>query len=113
MPITKSAKKSLRVSRTKREQNLKTKILLSKALKQVNDKNISETFGIVDKAAKSGVIHKNKAARIKSHLSKKFKTVSKKASKSPVLTPSKQKTKVRKIKAKSAKSKTVAKKKNE
>jgi small subunit ribosomal protein S20 len=73
MPITKSAKKSLRVSRTKKAQNKKSKVSLSKALKASNAKNIGDTFSVIDKAAKTGIIHKNKAARLKSQISKKFK----------------------------------------
>jgi small subunit ribosomal protein S20 len=74
MPITKSAKKSLKVSRTKAEQNKIRKIQLSKALKQVNEKNVNDAISIVDKAAKIGIIHENKAARIKSQLAKKYGT---------------------------------------
>lgn len=74
MPITKSAKKSLKVSRVKKAQNLKTKVALSKALKNVDEKNINQAFSTIDKAAKTGVIHKNKAARLKSALSKKMAT---------------------------------------
>lgn len=74
MPITKSAKKSLKVSRTKKTHNDKVKISLSKALKTTNEKNISQTISIIDKAAKRGIIHKNKAARMKSALCKKFGT---------------------------------------
>lgn len=75
MPITKSAKKSLKVSRVKKAQNLKTKVSLSKALKNVDETNINHAISTIDKAAKTGVIHKNKAARLKSALSKKFSTV--------------------------------------
>ncbi len=74
MPITKSAKKSLKVSRTKKIHNDKVKISLSKALNNTDEKNISQTFSMIDKAAKRGIIHKNKAARMKSALSKKFGT---------------------------------------
>lgn len=74
MPITKSAKKSLKVSRTKAEQNRKREVLLSKALKQVNAENVSNAVSLIDKAAKSGIIHENKAARMKSQLAKKFGT---------------------------------------
>lgn len=74
MPITKSAKKSLRVSQTKKAQNRTRKIALDKALKAVNNDNISSTIALIDKAAKTGIIHKNKASRMKSQLSKKFST---------------------------------------
>jgi small subunit ribosomal protein S20 len=73
MPITKSAKKSLKVSETKREQNKKTRIALSKALKSTKD--VNKSISAIDKAAKSGVIHKNKAARLKSRMMKNSKVV--------------------------------------
>lgn len=75
MPITKSAKKSLKVSETKRAQNKTNKIELEKALKKVSASNINEVISKIDKAAKTGIIGKNKAARMKSSLSKKFSTV--------------------------------------
>lgn len=74
MPITKSAKKSLKVSRVKQAQNYKAKVSLDKALKNVDEKTVNKTVSTIDKAAKIGIIHKNKAARLKSALSKKFGT---------------------------------------
>lgn len=74
MPITKSAKKSLKVSRVKAAQNKVNEIRLDKALKKVSKDNINEAISLIDKAAKTGIIHKNKAARMKSKLSKKFGT---------------------------------------
>ena len=80
MPITKSAKKSLKVSRVKQAQNYKAKVLLDKALKNVDEKKVNQTVSTIDKAAKIGIIHKNKAARLKSALSKKFGTPARNAS---------------------------------
>lgn len=74
MPITKSAKKSLKVSETKRAQNRLQKIALSKALKKADATNVSEVISVIDKSAKKNIIHKNKAARMKSKLAKKFET---------------------------------------
>lgn len=74
MPITKSAKKSLRVSRKKERQNEIKAIALEKALKKVNKDNVNNVVSLVDKAAKTGLFHKNKAARMKSALAKKFGT---------------------------------------
>ncbi|MGA2666675.1 MAG: 30S ribosomal protein S20 [Patescibacteria group bacterium] len=74
MPITKSAKKSLKVSEIKREHNKVLKIELEKAIKKVSASNINEVISKIDKAAKVKIISKNKAARIKSALSKKFGT---------------------------------------
>ncbi|MFA6493155.1 MAG: 30S ribosomal protein S20 [Patescibacteria group bacterium] len=81
MPITKSAKKSLAVSETKRAHNLILEKKFKKALKTVTKENVSEVISLVDKTAKTNIIHKNKAARIKSRLTKKFGTdkVTKKA----------------------------------
>lgn len=73
MPITKSAKKSLKVSKTRRKQNQKQEIALDKAVKNVNDKNVNQAISVIDKAAKTGIIAKNKAARLKSQIMKKFK----------------------------------------
>jgi len=74
MPITKSAKKSLKVSRTKQAVNRTKKTTLEKALRTASAKTVNETVSLVDKAAKTGLMHKNKAARIKSRLAKKLGT---------------------------------------
>lgn len=75
MPITKSVKKSLRASENKRMMNKKQEIELEKALRKVSKENINEVISKIDKAAKTHLIHKNKAARLKSRLMKKFATV--------------------------------------
>lgn len=74
MPITKSAKKSLAVSERKRAHNLIVEKKFKKALKTVKKENVNQVISIVDKTAKTGIIHKNKAARLKSRLAKKFGT---------------------------------------
>ncbi|HZZ99134.1 MAG TPA: 30S ribosomal protein S20 [Candidatus Paceibacterota bacterium] len=77
MPITKSAKKALRQSKTRRARNLKRKNAYKEALKQyrklVMAGNLKEAkellpkvYQTLDKAAKTGVIKPNKAARLKS-----------------------------------------------
>jgi len=83
MPITKSAKKSLKVSETKRKQNKAQEIELEKALQKVSASNINEVISKIDKAAKTGIIAKNKAARLKSKLTKKFGTAKKATSNKP------------------------------
>lgn len=81
MPITKSAKKALRQSVTRRERNNAKKEAYKKGVKSfrklVSDKKTSDAatslktaFKALDKAAKSGVIKKNKASRLKSRLAK-------------------------------------------
>lgn len=74
MPVTKSAKRALRGSKTKESIN---KLMVSKlegairsARKSKTSAKIMAATSLADKAAKKHVIHKNKAARIKSQLSK-------------------------------------------
>lgn len=82
MPVIKSAKKKLRkdILRTKRNKILKD--LFKKAVKSAkklpSDKTIREAASMLDKAVKNNLIHKNKAARIKSKLSKLVKKSSRK-----------------------------------
>ena len=74
MPVIKSAKKKLRVDRKREKANRKLKkmldLALKKAEKSVSMEAINSAISIVDKSAKKNIIHKNKAARIKSRLSK-------------------------------------------
>ncbi|KKQ73966.1 MAG: 30S ribosomal protein S20 [Berkelbacteria bacterium GW2011_GWB1_38_5] len=110
MPITKSAKKSLKVSKTKAIQNQKQKKELSKAIKQATAANISEVVSKIDKAAKTDIIHKNKAARLKSKLTKKFGTAKNvKAKSENVKTPVKSVKEKTKTPAKTAKKTTTKK----
>jgi small subunit ribosomal protein S20 len=78
MPITKSAKKALRQSKTRRVGNLKRINAYKSAVKQFNKlaaagkvneakEMLAKVYQALDKAAKSGVIKANKAARLKSH----------------------------------------------
>jgi len=77
MPVSKSAKKALRVSKRREKINkiISTKLekLIRLAKKSKDEKNIKSAISMADKASKKGVIHKNKAARIKSKLSKLLK----------------------------------------
>lgn len=81
MPNIKSAKKRVLTSAKKRENNnvveQKTKTAVKKFVKEVeagNKENAKEKLNVaiknIDKAASSGLIHKNKAARQKSRLMK-------------------------------------------
>ena len=86
MPVTKTAKRALRSSKKKAKVNssiLSTlEIAIRTAKKSATAKNIQKVFSLTDRAAKNKVIHKNKAARIKSSLSKKqTKTVKKESPK--------------------------------
>lgn len=74
MPVTKTAKRALRGSKNKTEVNKilikRLEIALRVAKKTKKDKAITEAGSLADKAAKKKIIHKNKASRIKSQLSK-------------------------------------------
>lgn len=88
MPVTKSAAKRVRQNlkhhqrnlRFKRAMNREVKALVS-AIAQANPKNVDQKLknaqSALDKAAKEGVIHKNKASRKKAQLAGKVKAVSK------------------------------------
>ena len=74
MPVTKTAKRALRGSKKKESIN---KLIMSKlevAIRQAqNSKSVEKIVAAVsltDRAAKKKVIHKNKAARMKSQLSR-------------------------------------------
>jgi small subunit ribosomal protein S20 len=75
MPISRSSKKSLRKSITNRKANLSFKNKFKEMVKSFFSKPDKEAMELaqsaIDKAVKKGVIHKNKASRMKSQLSKK------------------------------------------
>ena len=77
MPIIKSAKKRVKVSNKAAVRNSKTKRSLKTALKSFGKKAGNDTHAAVqsniDKAAKKGLIHKNKAARLKKQAAAKAK----------------------------------------
>lgn len=77
MPVTKTAKRALRSSKRKESVNKirmsKLEISIKSAKKTKTNKNIQNAISLVDKAAKAKTIHKNKASRIKSQLSKLVK----------------------------------------
>ena len=98
MPVTKSAQGALKQQQRRLQENKRTKRLYKEAIKEFKknpkEKNLSRVFSQIDRAAKKNVIHKNKAARLKTQLSKlaiKSKTQSRKksASKSSSKTPKK------------------------
>jgi len=74
MPITKSAKKAYVSSERKRQRNKVQEVELEKSLKKVSASNVNEVISKIDKAAKTHLISKNKAGRMKSRLTKKFGT---------------------------------------
>ena len=85
MPVTKQAIKKVRQDARKAVFNLQRKKAYKKAvkdfLKHPTEAGLKTVFSAVDQAAKTNVIHRNKAARIKSRLSKKLKPVTKVSSK--------------------------------
>ena len=79
MPITQSAKKALRQNIARRARNLVKKDAYKKAVKEfrsfIAEKKTEEAkkylpivYAALDKAAKTKVIEKNKASRLKSRL---------------------------------------------
>lgn len=77
MPIIKSAKKKMRSDRRKRARNLRAKSIVKAAVKTARQNPGSETFKTaqraLDKAVTARLIHRNKAARLKSRLVKRCK----------------------------------------
>ena len=84
MPITRNAKKALRVSEKKNAINTRTKKTLKEGVKSIEKlviaKNwkdakasLSAAYSAIDKAAKNGVIKKNTASRKKARLSRMSK----------------------------------------
>lgn len=74
MPVIKSARKKLKVDRKRESANKKlsslVEISIKKAKRKPTPKSVQEAFSIIDKGVKKNIIHKNKASRIKSRLSK-------------------------------------------
>lgn len=81
MPITKSAKKSLRQSKKRRARNIRQKEAFKDIIKNIRklvlenkkkeaEKLLPKAYKAIDKAAKAGVIKKNTADRKKSRLTK-------------------------------------------
>ncbi len=84
MPISASAKKSLRVAERRATENKAYKARLRNALRNRGTIEMSALFSLLDKAAKRNVIHKNKAARLKSRLAKAAATQGTPAETAPV-----------------------------
>lgn len=74
MPVTKSAKKALRRDQRRALVNERLRRRLKRVLKQARAKPtkkfLSQATSTLDRAAKKGVIHSNKAARLKSGLAR-------------------------------------------
>ena len=80
MPITASAKKALRQSIKRKARNLTRSNAYKSAIKEFKkavtigkseaQKALPKAYKAIDKAAKNGIIKKNKAARLKSAVAK-------------------------------------------
>lgn len=74
MPVTKTARRALRVSRRKANINsvarsqLEVAVRLARKSKKATD--LKKAASLADRAAKRGLIHKNRASRIKSALAR-------------------------------------------
>lgn len=78
MPITKSAKKAVKVTKRRTAENLITKFEIKNKVKGLRlvvlakkgdvSAELAEAYRALDKAAKKNFIHKNKASRLKSRL---------------------------------------------
>ena len=88
MPIIQSAKKRVRVAKKAAVRNSKTRRNFKDALKvfakNPGAKSLSEAQSKLDTAAKKGVIHKNKAARLKKRAAAKAKAAGAKPAKATV-----------------------------
>ena len=77
MPISLSAKKSLRKSLKNNRENVlfktKLKLTVKKFIAKPDAESLKEVHSILDKAVKKGLFHDNKTARLKSNYAKKVK----------------------------------------
>lgn len=77
MPITRQAIKKLRRDRVRQTHNALIRTRVRDAVKGMRrkptNKALSHAFRQLDKAAKTNVIHKNKASRLKTRLTKLLK----------------------------------------
>lgn len=90
MPVTKSAKRALRKDRRREKVNKSRKKRMKEAIKNfmknINFENFKKAVSLIDRAAKNKVIHKNKAARLKSRLAKVLTESGKQPQKPPAKT---------------------------
>ena len=109
MPIGKSAKKSLRQSRTHHLRNVSFRQKLRQAIRVFGAKPSLKTFepvqSLLDKAVKENIFHPHKTARLKSRFAKKL---SPSAAKEPVASKPSPKTKTVKKTAASKKAKKMS-----
>lgn len=77
MPILRNAKKALRVSKKKTIINTQVKSKLKSAIDEMKKSpaadKLNSAFSAIDRGVKNHLVQKNKAARLKSSLSKLLK----------------------------------------
>lgn len=77
MPVIRSARKKLKVDRKRESANKKMQAFIDLVIKKAQKKpaleSIRKAFSAVDKGVKKDILHKNKAARLKSRLSRLIK----------------------------------------
>lgn len=82
MPLIKSAIKKVRKDKVRTARNKKRELSVKSAIKKVRishaAKDLQSVFSALDKAVKVKLIHANKAARLKSRLSKNISSSKKK-----------------------------------
>ena len=104
MPVTQSAKRALRRDRRRQIVNDRIRRRVKEAIKKFKDhpseKLLKVVYSMLDRAAKKKVIHKNKAARLKSRLSRLVKKEEKKPQKRGTTKKSEKKTRVKKQRVK-------------
>lgn len=76
MPISSSAKKSLRKALKNNRDNVsfknKLRTIIKKFLAKPSAEGLKEVYSILDKAVKKNIFHQNKTDRLKSNYSKKI-----------------------------------------
>ena len=74
MPVLKHAKKKMRQDKKRTLQNKRVRVVYREMLKiakaSPTQETVSDAFSSLDRAVKQHIMHKNKAARLKSSLSK-------------------------------------------
>ena len=75
MPQTKSAKKRLKTSAKRQERNRAMRSTLKTKIKEIDempkDDAVPKLQSVVDRATNKGIMHRNKAARLKSRFATK------------------------------------------
>ena len=93
MPITSSAKKALRRDKRRTQVNkvirTRLKTIIDSTSKSKDATQLPEAYSVIDRASKRRVIHKHKAARLKSQLSKTTKSKAPKPKTTPKKTSKK------------------------